>query len=61
MELYTRAFPNDLASLGNLAGLYEGVDEKVKARLAWMKVRANTGDPQQARLAGERLEKLERD
>jgi tetratricopeptide (TPR) repeat protein len=58
MEFYTRAFPNDLAALGNLAGLYEGAGEKVKARLAWMKVKASTQDPQQASLAGERLEKL---
>jgi tetratricopeptide (TPR) repeat protein len=58
MEPYCQAFPNDLAALGNLAGLYEGAGDKIRARLAWMKVRANTWDPQQARLAGERLEKL---
>jgi predicted Zn-dependent protease len=58
MEPYTRAFPNDLTALGNLAGLYEGAGENVKARLAWMKVRSNTRDPQQVRLAEERLEKL---
>jgi len=60
MESYTRDFPNDLVALGNLAGLYEGVGEKVKARLAWMKVKAKTLDPQQARLAGERLERLKK-
>ncbi len=60
MEPYTRAFPEDLAALGNLAGLYEGAGEKVKARLAWMKVRTGTRDPQQARLAEEQLEKLKR-
>jgi tetratricopeptide (TPR) repeat protein len=58
MEPYVQAFPDDLAALGNLAGLYEGVGEKVKARLAWMKIEATTRDPQQARLAEERLEKL---
>jgi len=58
MESYTRAFPNDMAAQGNLAGLYEGVGEKVKARLAWMKVKANTRDSQQARLAEERLKNL---
>ncbi|MFH1079448.1 MAG: tetratricopeptide repeat protein [Pseudomonadota bacterium] len=58
MEPYTRAFPDDLTALGNLAGLYEGAGEKVKARLAWMKVKANTRDPQQARLAEEQLEIL---
>ena len=58
IEPYTRAYPDDLGALGNLAGLYEGAGEKVKARLTWMKVRTSTRDPQQARLAGERLEKL---
>jgi tetratricopeptide (TPR) repeat protein len=58
LESYNQAFPDDLAALGNLAGLYEGVGEKVKARLAWMKIEATTRDPQQARLAEERLEKL---
>jgi tetratricopeptide (TPR) repeat protein len=58
MESYTRAYPNDMAAQGNLAGLYEGAGEKVKARLAWMKVKANTRDSQQANLAAEHLEKL---
>ncbi len=58
MEAYTKAFPDDLTALGNLAGLYEGTGEKVKARLAWMKIEATTRDTQQASLAEERLEKL---
>jgi tetratricopeptide (TPR) repeat protein len=59
LERYTRAFPNDLTALINLAGVYEGVGEKTKARLTWLKVKAKTRDPQQLRLAGERLEKLQ--
>lgn len=58
MEAYTRAHPDDLTALGNLAGLYEGAGEKVKARLAWMKVKSGSQDPRQARLAEERLDKL---
>lgn len=58
METYMQAFPDDLIALGNLAGLYEGTNEKVKARLAWMKVKTGTRDPRQARLADERLDKL---
>ncbi len=58
MEAYAQAFPDDLDALGNLAGLYEGAGEKVKARLVWMKIEATTRDPRQASLAEERLEKL---
>lgn len=58
MELYTRSYPKDLIALGNLAGLYESAGEKIKARLTWTKVKANTRDPQQAALASQRLEKL---
>lgn len=58
MEAYVQAFPDDLIALGNLAGLYEGTNERVKARLAWMKVKSGSQDPRQARLAEERLDKL---
>jgi tetratricopeptide (TPR) repeat protein len=58
MESYTRIFPNDMTAQGNLAGLYEGAGEKVKARLAWMKVKTNTRDSRQADLAAEHIEKL---
>ena len=61
MEAYVQAFPDDLIALGNLAGLYEGTNERVKARLAWMKVKSGSQDPRQARLAEERLDKLKRD
>jgi tetratricopeptide (TPR) repeat protein len=57
LESYLQAFPDDFTALGNLAGLYEATGDKVKARLAWMKVKAGTRDPQQGRLAAERLEK----
>jgi tetratricopeptide (TPR) repeat protein len=60
LESYLQAFPDDFTALGNLAGLYEATGDKVKARLAWMKVKTNTRDPQQTRVAAERLEKLRR-
>ena len=47
-----------LTYLANMAMMYEETGDNVKARLAWMKLRSETKDPEQKKMATEHIEML---
>lgn len=47
-----------LTYLANIAMMYEETGDNVKARLAWMKLRSETKDPEQKKMATEHIEML---